>query len=397
MPAHHSPTNFGSNLMFSPAIRLSLFFALYYSAYGVITPFWPVWLAHRGLSPDYIGATFAAGMIAKTVGIPAITALADRLGKRRVLVITLMSVAVASTLVLAFVSARLPILIFSAILTGAGAGCVALVDNITLLRARVEGFAYSQVRMWGSVSWLVVSLSFGAMLPIFGPEGIVWVVLIGSCAGLAAAFALPEAVANSAVTGPAVRGNWLQLLTHPPLVRIYIATALLQNAHIFYYAFGTIHWQKSGLSDPLIGWLWTEGVIAEVLLFALAPRFAVMRRPNVLFATAIGAGIIRWITLASTTDPTALVLVNFLHAFTFGACHLAAMIELTDKAPPGLSASAQGVYAAFSGGLASAAIFALSGPLYTWAGHWGYLSSLAMTLIGGAVLFYRPKTPYAPQ
>ena len=60
----------------------------------------------------------------------------------------------------------------------------------------------------------------------------------------------------------------------------------------------------------------------------------------------------------------ALIAVQSLHAFTFGAAHLAAMHFIACRAPPALAGTAQGVYAALSGGAAMGFTILLAGWLY---------------------------------
>jgi MFS transporter, PPP family, 3-phenylpropionic acid transporter len=47
---------------------------------GVELPFWPVWLATRGLTPREIGTVFAAAIRVKVLATPTVGALADRFG-----------------------------------------------------------------------------------------------------------------------------------------------------------------------------------------------------------------------------------------------------------------------------------------------------------------------------
>ena len=60
---------------------------------GVQLPFWPVWLAGRGLDPQEIATVFAATIWAKVVATPAIGALADRTGQRRLVMVSLAAIA----------------------------------------------------------------------------------------------------------------------------------------------------------------------------------------------------------------------------------------------------------------------------------------------------------------
>ena len=66
-----------------PAMRLSAFYAATFLVAGIQLPFWPVWLASRGLTAREIGILFAAAIWAKVLATPAIGAIADRSGARR--------------------------------------------------------------------------------------------------------------------------------------------------------------------------------------------------------------------------------------------------------------------------------------------------------------------------
>ncbi|TMJ64769.1 MAG: MFS transporter [Alphaproteobacteria bacterium] len=45
------------------------------------------------------------------------------------------------------------------------------------------------------------------------------------------------------------------------------AASALQASHRVYYGFGTLYWRSLDFSDTAVGWLWAEGVLAEILLF----------------------------------------------------------------------------------------------------------------------------------
>ena len=52
-----------------------------------------------------------------------------------------------------------------------------------------------------------------------------------------------------------------------------MASALIQGSHAAYYTFSSITWQQSGLGGLTIAGLWALGVLAEIVVFALSPRF----------------------------------------------------------------------------------------------------------------------------
>src|SRR3954464_7587703 len=81
-----------------PEVRLAAFYALIFGAFGVSLPYWPLWLAARGLAPEEIGLVFALTSLAKILAIPVMTALADRLDRRRAVIIGLLAASVGANL-----------------------------------------------------------------------------------------------------------------------------------------------------------------------------------------------------------------------------------------------------------------------------------------------------------
>src|SRR5437763_17180155 len=50
--------------------------------------------------------------------------------------------------------------------------------------------------------------------------------------------------------------------------RVFIpAASALQASHRVCCGFGTLYWRSLDFSDTAVGWLWAEGVLAEILLF----------------------------------------------------------------------------------------------------------------------------------
>ena len=72
---------------------LGAFYAASFLVVGIQLPFWPVWLAGRGLDAQDIAFLFAAAIWAKVVATPIIGALADRLGRGRAVMVALAATA----------------------------------------------------------------------------------------------------------------------------------------------------------------------------------------------------------------------------------------------------------------------------------------------------------------
>jgi MFS transporter, PPP family, 3-phenylpropionic acid transporter len=160
------------------------------------------------------------------------------------------------------------------------------------------------------------------------------------------------------------------------------AAACAQASHSVYYGFSTLHWRSVGHSDTLIGLLWAEGVVAEIVLFAAAAPLMRRLGPEKMLALASLAGVIRWTVLAWTDWLPVLVVVQALHAFSFGAAHLGAMHFIGRSLPPALSATAQSLYSVAAIGIAVGAATAVSGALYETWGSGAYLAMTGLCVLG---------------
>ena len=162
---------------------------------------------------------------------------------------------------------------------------------------------------------------------------------------------------------------------------------LCRRAIQVYYGFGTLYWRLLGLSDTTIGWLWAEGVLAEILLFWQGRRLLARLGPIGLMVLGGIAGILRWSLAGALTRLPFIAALQLLHAFTFGASHLGAVHFLSRAAPPSAAASAQSLYAALSSGLGSGLVMMIAGTLYSAFGGGAYAFMAALSAAGlvGAV------------
>jgi PPP family 3-phenylpropionic acid transporter len=64
--------------LFPFSARLGAFFAAYFVLIGIHTPFFPVWLAAKGLTAGEIGIVLAAPMFVRFFVVPVVTRMADR-------------------------------------------------------------------------------------------------------------------------------------------------------------------------------------------------------------------------------------------------------------------------------------------------------------------------------
>ena len=168
-----------------------------------------------------------------------------------------------------------------------------------------------------------------------------------------------------------------------PFIAVVAAATLIQASHAEYYGFSAVQWSAAGFDGTVIAALWALGVAAEIVLFALQSRLPPFFEPTVLLLTGACGGVLRWIGMAFDPPVFMLAALQLLHALSFGATHLGALMFLVRHAPPAQAATAQG-YLAIASGVAMAGAMALSGVLYRDFGSAAYAAMALMAIAGGA-------------
>lgn len=365
---------------FRAALPFAAFYGAVFLAMGIYLPFWPVFLEHRGLTAAEIGWVLALGTWAKTAVAPIIGHISDRTGQRRLVLAALAGIALLAASGYHFAAGFMAILAVHLIVFPAFQATIPLGESHCMAAVREQGLDYGRLRLWGSLAFILGVLGIGELLAEHSAEMVLWGLMGSFALLLLVTLALPKARRPEDRHG---RAPILALIGDRNFLIFLVIGALLQSSHAVYYSFSAVHWQAAGHSAATVGWLWSEGVIAEVALFALGAALLHRLGPVGLLATAAIAGVLRWTVLAETTALPALVGVQALHAFTFGAAHLGAMHYIARRAPPGLQATAQGLYGAVSGGIGMGLALLLAGTLYEAMAGRAFHAMAAMSLVGG--------------
>lgn len=344
---------------------------------GIQLPYWPVWLKSRQMSPEQVGILLGVAVWARALLSPVVGRWADR-SQRSAAIARALAVATALAYVAAYFAHGFgPLLAASLALGLAIAPFNPLVDGLAVSSAAAGRIDYGRVRRWGSAAFVVASVAGGLWLDRRGGDVILWV-LVGAAAALAASSTLlpstPRAKQRRA------GGSLRDVLRRPGLKWLLVTAAAIHGSHAVLYAFGTTDWQARGLDGSLIGLLWAEGVVAEILLFSVGDRVARRLGASGLLLVAGLGGVIRWPLTALTASVGALVFIQLLHAATFACLHLGAMTWIRDQVPTDAINRATTLYTGLGTGVALGIGLPLAGQLYAVHGSAAYY---AMALASG--------------
>jgi len=382
------------------ATRVSLVYFAYFFFLGVNTPFSGPWLDSRGFGA-WIGILLGASLIAKTAGQPTLSYFAELSGRRVMLILSAIA-AVIATFAMVFTHNYF-LLLTLLILAGFFIGPILpLTDAVALSDAQIN---YGRVRLWGSVGFAVANVACGAMLDnfawlvgklgvatSFGTNGkpyIVWLEVVSLVFLLAVTFTLPrrshQSEAKRSPAAAAIANKMLgQFLTNPTTWLFMFSVATLNASHAYYYSYSVRLWTDVlGYSKLNASLLWAAGVMAEVALLGLVGDFISVKNAKRLMILAGIGGTIRWTLTSFAPSLWLLFPLQILHACTYAAMHLGAMLVLRRACPPQIATTVIGIYAALVNGVVIGIVTSQLDPVYALLGARGYLIMAALSALGG--------------
>ncbi|QGZ30769.1 MFS transporter [Stutzerimonas stutzeri] len=373
-----------------PYWRLSGFYFFYFALLGSTAPFLGLYFDHLGFSAERIGELVAIPMLMRCLAPNLWGWLGDVTGRR---------------LLIVRVGALCTLLSFSLIFYGKSYAWLALVmalhaffwhavlpqfEVITLAHLRGQASRYSQIRLWGSVGFIVAVVGLGALFDRLSLD-IYPVAVMAVMIGILISSAwVPNAVPEQRPE-TAGQGGFLRQLCRPGVLAFFACVGLMQVSHGPYYTFFSIHLEALGYGRGTIGLLWALGVIAEILVFLVMARLLARFSLRQVLAASFVLAAIRWLLLGTLADHLGVLLVaQLMHAATFGSFHAAAIHFVQRSFGHRQQGQGQALYATLAGiggalgALYSGYSWASLGPLWTFA-----IASLAA--LAAAVIIAIPK------
>lgn len=364
------------------AARLALFYAAVFGLLGTHLPFFPVWLKAIGIDAGWIGIITAVPSLTRFTVLPFITGLAEkRQSLRGVMIATAFAGAIGFSVIGLL---HQPVAVFLAyVLTACmWTPMTPLTDAYALKGVTRYGLNYGPLRLWGSAAFVAGALGCGLLVDLIAAKHLIWVIAAVAAFGAAVSLGLQPldapSMSRATLSGPAT------LLREPSFLAIILAAALIQGSHAAYYTFASIAWQNAGFGGLTIAGLWAIGVIAEIVVFALSPRFTLS--PAMLVIIAASSAVARWAITAQAPPVPLLAVVQLAHGLTFGLTQIGIMGLMVQHVPSHMTARGQGYLTACIGIVASLASV-LSGAIYARYGEGVYYLMAAMALAGATLIW----------
>lgn len=366
---------------------LALSYFTYFFSYGIFLPFWGMWLKGEGIAPETIGILLGAGLVARFLGslliAPRVKDPSHLVSALRLLALLTLAFAVGFCFGNGWGWLMLVIAGFNLFFSP----LVPLTDALAATWQKQIRMDYGRVRLWGSLAFVIGSALTGQLVAVWGHNAILYSLIFSVLAMLLGMLLKPSVMpqGEARTHSDTERSLWA-LLKEGPVWRFLLCVTLLQGAHAGYYSFGSIYWQEAGYSASTIGYLWSLGVVAEVIIFASSNvLFRRWNARNLLLLSAC-CGVLRWSLMAYSTELGWLLLIQILHCGTFTVCHLAAMRFIAARQGQEVI-RLQAVYSALAMGGGIAVMTVIAGFLFE---HWQGGVFWVMAAVAVPALFIRP-------
>lgn len=373
-----------------PYWRLSGFYFVYFAFVGAFAPYWSLYLKSLEFSAFQIGVLMSLLQVARIFAPNLWGWLADHTGRGAHIVQVAAGLSLLSYLGVFAGQSFIWLFVVMALMSIFWSASLPLVEAITLGHLGEGTSGYGRIRLWGSIGFMMSVIGLGYVLDYLPIRALLWMVLGLKIGVLLFARWIPEplVVRHHSDEAPV----W-EIIRRPEILAFLAATFLMAAAHGVYYTFYSIYLVDLGYSKSAVGWLWSVGVLCEVMVFLWMPKLvAATGLRNILLASFLLASL-RFVLIGFGAQWLAVVVfAQMLHAASFGSYHAASVAVIHRFFRGRHNAKGQAIYTSVSFGLGGTIGGLWSGWMWEPAGAaltFG-VSSVA-TLLGFALLFWRLK------
>lgn len=364
----------------------AVFFFLF-GAVGAMSPYLSLHYSNAGLSGTEISVLLSVTPVLLFVSQPVFGPLTDRSGHRgRMLSYLFLAVAAAGVL-LSLGSSFWTLLPTAMLWAFFGGPLVPIADSIALGEVQRTGVGYPQLRLWGSVGFVITTTALGRLYNVVDLR---WAFVFYAALNLVAfllARRLPaEGLSAKRDVWPVLR----KLLKNPTLLGFLVLSAILQSTQAAHASFFSIHMQNLGGTKGMVGMAWGLAALTEVPVWLVLHRVTRRTGPLPLLAFAAAMYAVRWFVYSGAPNPAVLLWLQLLQGLSFALFLPTAVMLIGEIMPEDLRTSGQALLVLVNGGIATVAgnlasgyIVDLNGTgfLYRVASYVALISALGFVLL----------------
>jgi PPP family 3-phenylpropionic acid transporter len=340
---------------FTPSRRFaaSARYFISFAAFAALAPYLVLYYESLGFSGSQIGILLSISPLIGLVATPFWTGLADATGKHKWILGGGMLIAIIANFTIPFLRSFALILAMVTAAAFLTSHVYSLLDSSTVHMLGSQRERYGRIRLWGTIGWGVSAPIVGRILD---NNPLVWIFWI-YCGLMTLNLFLVRNVEFERKTEKSTpyRQGIRTLLSNRHWLLFLLAVFIAQVGMSPHGSYLSLLLQQMGANPSFQGLTILLATLFEVpVMFfsgALLKRFG--NRGSLFIAMAVIG--VRNLLYAFASSPAEVLAIQALHGFTFPIMWVAGVSYAAESAPPGLSATAQGLFATVVMGFAAAA------------------------------------------
>jgi len=352
---------------------------------AALYPYLPVYYRQLGLGGEQIGILTAAVPLINLVSGPLWGWLADsRQRHKQVLILSLVSVAVFGVL-LALPRSFLGLLVVIVPLALFLSPIVPILDSSVLQSLGEHRDRYGRIRLWGAIGWGICAPLAGRLAEKVGLQGLF--IVFGALMGLSALLAARQPV-RSTLMRPLGAGA-LSLFWADPRWRAFLFTAFSGGVILSVISnFLFLFLQDLGASQSLLGFSLTVATVSEVSLLYVSSGLLKRWSPQWLMMAGLILFAVRALLYSFISQPWMAMPIQLMHGLTYALMWVSGVSYAGMMAPPGLNATAQGLFSSAIMGVGMVVGSLLGGFLLAHVGAiWMFRITSGVGVLGALILW----------
>jgi len=358
----------------------------YNAALACLVPFMSLYYQEQGMTGAQIGVLAGIIPLVTWGSAPFWGGVADARRSHRAVLLLCIAGAWAAVLALYFAT-DFPGLLLTVIAYAVFVGpIVPLVDNAVLHLLGDQKAGYGRIRLWGSVGWGLAAALLG---PVLERGGLAWS-FYGFFVFMAVNFVATARLPMGELGGGARRAYsaGLGVLARNGRFLLLLLTALVYGVTLgVLLSYQFLYLEELGASRLLMSISLTVITLSEIPFWFIGAGLLRRFGTSKMIAAALAVSTLRNLALGAMTNPVLVLPISLLHGPSFAVLWTAGVADADAAAPPGLGATAQGLFAGMMFGLGSALGGFLGGPAYEAIGFARLFSLLGWLSLAMLVVF----------
>jgi len=346
------------------------FYLLYFGAGACVFPYFVLYYQSLGFTGTQIGLLSAIAPLISLVGAPFWTGIADSTRRHKLIMSFAILAALALVASYPFVGTFAAVLTLGSMFSFMIAPVNSLADTATMTMLGDQKHMYGRVRVGGAVGWGAIAPLAGIFIEKYGLHWAFWSYAVLMFIGFLVSQRFVFSVAAQVVS---LRHGLRELFSNRQLVLFLATTFVCGMALMSINAYLGAYMAELGMKKSAIGFALGLATISELPMLFFADRLLIRFKPHGLLILSMIATIVRLFLYAVFHTETGVLVFQLVNGFTFAALWVAGVSYVNQIAPPGLSATAQGVF--------SATVFGFG------AAGGGFLGGILLERVGGPLMY----------